>query len=543
MKTDVRPPVERYADRRHAGLTHVDPGQTPARGEGVVFDSRGVVLVVGEDASVVPHAAALAGTLRVVVCAPGAQDARGLPRGVTSLGGRIVSIKGRMGAFIAHAATSRDQSADIGRFSPNPDRTFDLVLDLSCRPHFAQSAPPLGYFAPGTQVDAIANAVGTLSSLVGRFSKPRYFEYTADLCAHGSQGLQGCARCIDVCSAAAIKSVGNVIEVDPYLCQGCATCTLACPTGALSFKAAPRADLISQVADTLRQAQAEGIAHPVLVVSADVQGGGGKAEPAARHLNVPALPAFGEEMWFAALAQGVAAVALADDSSMTDGARELLAERVQLARAVLQNIGASQDSIELTTTEELPRFVTAMASRPQSQARTSVPNPRSPKRALLLAAIDALSSGPATAAQSLPGGSPFGEVVVDRSKCTVCRACVNLCPTAALQGRAEPRPMLAFVEANCIQCGLCEIGCPEKAISLNPRFVADPVARGAARVLHEDDLACCVVCRTPFIAASLLASSIAHVKDFPGLISVEGIERLKMCPSCRQRESMHAHGG
>ncbi len=543
MKADVRPPDEGNADRRHALLTRLDPSQTPARGEGVVFDSRGVVLVVGDDDSVIPHAATLARTLRVVVCAPGAQDARGLPRGVTSLGGRIVSIKGRMGAFIVHAATSRHESADIGRFSPNPDRTFDLVLDLSRRPHFAQLVPPLGYFAPSARADATAHAITTLSSLVGRFSKPRYFEYTADLCAHGGQGLQGCNRCIDVCSTAAIKSGGSVVEVDPYLCQGCATCTLACPTGALSFKAAPRSDLIRQVADTLREAQADGIAHPVLVVGADGRREAAEAVATVRYLKVPALPAFGEEMWFAALTQGAAAVVLVDDSSMTRRARELLAERVQLARAVLQNIGASQDSIELTTTEELPRSLTAAVSRAQSRARTSVPNPKSTKRPILLAAVDALALGPATAAHSLPGGSPFGEVVVDRSKCTVCRACVNLCPTAALQGRSEPRPVLTFIEANCVQCGICEMGCPEKAISLNPRFVADPVARGAARVLHEDDLACCSACGAPFMAASLLASSIAHVKDFPGLISAGGIERLKMCPACRQRESMQADGG
>jgi ferredoxin len=444
-----------------------------------------------------------------------------------------------MGAFRARAAVSRDESADIGRFSPNADQSFDLMLDLSRTPLFAQEMPPLGYFAPGDDAHALDHALATLPTLVGRFAKPRYFDYSAELCTHGTQGLAGCTRCLEVCSTSAISSAGDVISVDPYLCQGCATCMLACPTGALAFKPAPRETLLAHVAQAIADAHEDAVTNPVLIIRTGGSDVGNQSLPAsARPIDVPVVPAFGDELWFAALAQGAAGVVLVDDESAPARTREILAQRVASAREILTAAGAQREAIALAPPERLAQHVAAAAANASPHARVSKPNPRATKRALTLAAIDTLTSGYAMGPHSLASDAPFGDVVVDRTKCTVCRACVNICPTGALLGTAEPLATLSFIEANCVQCGLCEAGCPEDAITLQPRFVADVAARNAARVLHEDELARCTSCGTPFIAASLLAASLARMRDFPGLASSGGIERLKLCPACRQRESL-----
>jgi ferredoxin len=466
------------------------------------------------------------------------ENVSGLPHNVIAIGGRVVSIVGRLGAFTAHAATSPEQSADIGGFSANPDHTFDLVLDLSRSPHFQQSVPPLGYFAPGSDSGALARAIAAMPMLVGRLAKPRYFEYNAALCAHGAQKLTGCTRCIDVCSTAAIRSAGDVIAVDPYLCQGCATCTLACPTGALTFRQASREELLTRCEEAIADAQDAGVSHPVIVIHTAASAKtvrDGLLPVSAQAIEVTALPAFGEELWFAALARGAGGVVLVADACMPQDARAQLERSVSVARKLLAAIGSGQERIALATPKDVRAAITVAAAVIHGGARTYAPNPRANKRALLLVSLDSITIGRMLSAQPLPDESPWGEVLVDREKCTVCHACVNLCPTQALVADTEPRPRLSFIEANCVQCGLCEVGCPEKAIVLRSRFTPDPTVRASSRLLHEDDLARCTSCGTPFIGNKLLASSIARLNDFPGLTGLSTIERLKLCPGCRQR--------
>src|SRR5690606_3333862 len=100
----------------------------------------------------------------------------------------------------------------------------------------------------------------------------------------------------------------------------------------------------------------------------------------------------------------------------------------------------------------------------------------------------------------LPGaGSPFGSVVVDTQRCTLCLSCVGACPEAALADNPD-RPQLRLIEKNCVQCGLCQVTCPEDAITLEPRLLlADGgKARKQHRVLNETEPFCCIRCGKPY---------------------------------------------
>lgn len=527
------------ASRCLAALSPLAPNASVAP-DVVVFESRGVVLVIGDGPAIDASVRALAGTLKVVAFAPGYTESGAGRASVTAVGGRVVSLSGVFGAFRAQAATPGGGSADIGKFSPNADGSFDLMLDLSGTPLLSGSIAPLGYFAPQGDQAALADAMAELRRLVGRFAKPRFVDYDASLCTHGAKGLRGCTQCLDVCPAGAIRSAGDLVALDTRLCQGCASCALACPTGAMSFNRPSRAALRTSLRRLLDAARSEGDPAPVIV--AHVPAARAAIEMAhlparARTFQIDALPAFGEELWFEALALGAAGVVMVRNANATLEEQSLLDRKIAEARTLLGGSGVSPPRVALVEPDVLAATINAMPQQVGGASERAAAG--SAKRPVLLAALDALhaASDGAMTPLALAPGMPFGEVAVDRAKCTLCFACANLCPAEAFIAGLEPVPKLRFVEARCVQCGLCEAGCPERVITLHPRFIVDATARGEARMLHEDELFRCIECGTPFISRRLLASSLERLRGHP-VLGEEGVERLKMCPACRQRATM-----
>jgi ferredoxin len=523
---------------------------TPAPHDGVVYRSRGSVLIIGDSPAAADAALQLherAPKLRIVLFAPGVAALKNLPSGITAVGGRIASLRGYLGRFSASVRVAPDKVDDAGIFSGNEDRHFDLVLDLSREPLVPQTVPPHGYYAPGSDVAALSRALDSLPQLTGDFYKPKYFDYRPQLCAHHAMGVTGCTRCLDVCAAAAIRSTGERIEVDPFLCQGCASCALACPTGALSLPQ-PATKALRARLDDLLSARSGGAG--ILVVH----------DAAARHL-LPAmdpsavllleadpLATFSDVLWLRALLAGVRGVVLAPAPTIAPKSRELLEEKVAELRAILVSLGRDQAALQIAT----PMLVGIAIDKIRNGAHPLVSgdgvsgNSSDEKRANILALVDALIrskrdngqlSGASAEPATLDPGAAFGTVLVDAEKCTLCHACTHLCPTGALSGQVNPAPKLYFKESLCVQCDLCRAGCPEKAITLQARFLPDAAARQALRELASDQLVPCSSCGTPFIGRRKLATGLAlmqeHAINMPG-----GLDSLRMCPTCRQREAI-----
>ena len=64
----------------------------------------------------------------------------------------------------------------------------------------------------------------------------------------------------------------------------------------------------------------------------------------------------------------------------------------------------------------------------------------------------------------------------------------------ARSSTAQEAPQLRFIEAKCVQCGLCAATCPEHAIALTPRLSLAPEAR-QPRVLNEAVIFNCIALR------------------------------------------------
>ena len=135
----------------------------------------------------------------------------------------------------------------------------------------------------------------------------------------------------------------------------------------------------------------------------------------------------------------------------------------------------------------------------------------------------------------MPAGAPFGQILVNKDSCTLCMACVAVCPAEALSDGNE-LPRLNFHESSCVQCGLCSKACPERAIQLDARFVFRSDWAQAKRTLNEEEPFCCTACGKPFATPSAIKRIQTMLGGHHMFQSEEQKRRLLMCEDCRVRD-------
>ena len=257
----------------------------------VNLSSEGVMLIYGRDESAVEAGRLLADHLDVTVMIT--RPAQITPPAVTSfpiVKGTIRNAKGHFGAFeltIDDYAAPRPSSRDALIFeAPRNGATSrcDLVLDLS-------GGPPLfpahdlrdGYLrADPRDPSAMLRAVLKARDLVGTFDKPKYVNFTAELCAHSRSRLTGCHRCLDLCPTGAITPDGDHVQINAEVCAGCGQCAAACPTGAANYALPPADTLLHKLRAMLLTYREAGGANAVVLFH-DSQQGSALIDALARH--------------------------------------------------------------------------------------------------------------------------------------------------------------------------------------------------------------------------------------------------------------------
>ena len=446
---------------------------------------------------------------------------------------------------------------DFTRAPQSISDSFDLVLDLGVdrerRPFLALHQPPQGYLHASDDTMLIS-AVLQLREMTGEFEKPRFFDYRPKICAHSRNEQIGCSACIDVCSAQAIKSEVTTtggIRVEPHLCVGCGACTTVCPSGALGY-ATPRTDEQGRRIRTLLATylKAGGRDAALLVHSREAgtrligalgrlasTDAGAKGVPArVIPIDVWHTASVGIDLWLAAIAHGASQVWVLMTDEEAPAYRHAVAEQMEVAQAILSGLGYVGRHLRIVSATHPQALDAALQASPaRGVERPASFSVQTDKRATLDLALDHLQAQAPRGVDeiALPRPSPFGSIVVDTDACTLCLACVGACPEAALADNPD-RPQLRFIEKNCVQCGLCELTCPEDAIRLQPRlWLADAgKARKQMRVLNEAAPFVCVRCGAPFgtlKAIEAMLGKLAGHSMFQGAAA----ERLKMCGDCR----------
>lgn len=437
------------------------------------------------------------------------------------------------------AACGTVGAISFSRLPPAREDVYDLILDLSPEPLLQRVELPQGYLAPGRDPLDQALAIQDLLPLKGEFEKPRYVAYNEKRCAHSRSKQAGCSACIEVCATEAIRSAGDTVQVDPYLCQGCGTCATVCPSGALAYQFPRVPDLGLRLKTMLQAYRQGGGSQPCVLFYSAREGKALLEDLARRGKGLPArfLPletwsadAVGLDLMLGALALGACQVAV-----LTAGSHDPapLQAQARIAQTLMTALGYAGEHLSVVTADSVPALERRLwdwgpavgVGRPAEFRLLSE------KRESLEFAVEHLArQAPSPQVQvPLPAGAPFGAVSVSEG-CTLCMSCVGACPAAALKA-APDAPRLAFLERNCLQCGLCAQVCPEDVIRLSPRLLLENRQREV--VLAEAEIHCCTSCGKPMGAKPTIDRMLAQLAGHSMFADEKSRARLTMCADCR----------
>ena len=446
--------------------------------------------------------------------------------------------------FAESAPHSRDHLM-FGSTMDGVETSCDILIDLTGdTPLFTGWEKRDGYLrAQADDSVALAKIEREAMQLIGEFEKPIYVNFDESICAHSRNKIGGCSRCLDVCPAGAITSLGDHVNIDPAICGGCGLCGAVCPSGAVQTAYPPADQLLASAAQLLTYYQDAGGKNASLLLHDDSYGQEVIAMMARYGRGLPAhvLPVAmhamgraGHDLMVGAIALGYQQVFVLLNPNKTVENEPLAAQRA-LAETMLKGVGMHTDNQIILLDDVDPDMIAEkLYDRVGKSAGKPAPfGPLGTPRGYTRLAMRGLAAANKVkdAVIELPAGAPYGRVEIDTENCTICLSCVSACPAGALQDNPDA-PQLLFREDACLQCGICAATCPEKVITLVPQFNLSDSAM-AAELVIEDTPFPCTQCGKPFGSSKSIEKVISRLSGHSMFQQSARTDMLKMCEDCR----------
>lgn len=459
--------------------------------------------------------------------------------------GRLTAARGALGSFKLEfsqlqALNPAGRGAlGYGQTKATAHSECDVFIDLrGGEPAFPSYQKRNGYFwADPDKTGELERIALTARDRVGEFEKTVYFNLEPSLCAHSRANQTGCTRCLDVCPTEAIFSFGDHVQIDSDICAGCGSCAAVCPTSAITMNETPF-EALTQVMGVMAKVYREHTAESPRLVFHTLGAGVDAIALLARYgdgladdlvpLGLEHVDRIGHAEVMAAFGAGYAEVLILADS---DTDKEAVTAEVELAQAMLTGTHHSASRVRVITADEL-------SAAGDNAGRVSEPVLLvGGRRDITRVTVGAMATE-IDAPIPLPAGAPYGAIEINSDKCTLCLACVSLCPTGAL-GDHPDRPEVQFTENACVQCGVCESTCPETAIILKPQLNLSKDAL-SPRALHGEEPFECIKCGTPFGVASTINRIVEKLENNHWMYkNSDNVQLIKMCDDCRVKAQFH----
>ncbi len=514
--------------------------------------SEGVCLILGDDENTLDVASKLKDELAVTVLM--SRDIGELsPRGEVNIcNGKLKTVTGSLGNFKVLVTEYSELnlhgrgSVSFGEKRKEASSECDIIIDLrGDNPLFPSSEKRDGYLRrdPKDRV-GLESVVLEAINLKGEFEKPVYVRFEEAKCAHSRASRSGCSRCLDICPTNAISSNGDSVAIDPYICAGCGSCSAVCPSGAANYDDPPftfNLQRITNLRSVFKKYDRQ-VEPRILFVDKDfgmelitLSARFGRGLPADLiPFDIPNIELISHAEILAALASGFSEVIIVTKEVPTFSSLKL---QMNICMSILAHCGPeSQNRLRLIETMDIETFENEIYSKNHSKKIVEPVLLLGEKREITRTAVKAMI--PSKNAIELPETSPYGEILVNTDKCTLCLACVSLCPTNALEDNAD-RPELNFTETACIQCGICSSTCPEQAITLRPRLNLNNEAL-SQKVLNSEEPFECISCKRPFGVKSTIERIVAKLENNHWMYQdSKKLDLVKMCDDCRVNAQYH----